>query len=259
MTGIKDMMIQPRDLAILRELAMMRVANREQVKLACAFGSITRVNARLLALTEAGLLRRYFLGEGAGRKALYALSEKGARLIDVPLRGPRRRQNETLVADYYVGHQLAVNEVYCTLKFRPIPFPQVAFRRWMSFHETIAPSLRLIPDGYVELGTPDGILAAFLEVDLGHESMAVWKEKTRQYLQLAVSGDFSRRVGQSRFRVLVLASSMRREKSIRATVAAQTEKIFWFATIEAVSKCFFGAVWTRPADDHPQTFIQEHP
>lgn len=253
------MMIQPRDLSMLREIATMRVANREQVKLACGFGSITRVNARLLALTQSGLLRRFFLGEGAGRKGLYALSEKGARLIDVPLRGPRRRQNETLVADYFVGHQLAVNDIYCTLKFRPITFSHVAFCRWMAFHETIAPSLKLIPDGYVELTIPDGILSAFLEVDLGHESMAVWKEKTRQYLQLAVSGEFARRFGQSRFRVLVLASSSRRQKSIRATVAAQTEKIFWFATLEAVRERFFGAVWTRPVDDRPQTFIQERP
>jgi len=259
MTGISRMMIQPRDLRTLREIGAMGVANREQIRLACGFGSITRVNARLLALTQAGLLRRYFLGEGAGRKTLYALSEKGARLIDVPLRGPRRRQNETLVADYFVGHQLAVNEVYCTLKFRPIPVADVRFHRWLTFHETVLPSLRLIPDGYVELGTPSGILAAFLEVDLGHESMGIWKEKTRQYLQLAVSGDYVREFGQPRFRVLVLANSMRRLKSIRTTVAAQTEKIFWFATLEAARDGFFSAVWLRPTGDQLQPLIEKLP
>lgn len=253
------MLIQPRDLAILRELSVMRVADREQVKIACAFGSTTRVNARLLALTRAGLLRRFFLGQGAGRRGLYALSEKGARLIDVPLRGPRRRQNETLVADYFVGHQLEVNTIYCALKFGKMPARNVTFRRWLAFHETVAPSLRLIPDGYVELETPPSVIAAFLEVDLGHESLAIWKEKTRQYLQLAVTGEFAPRFGQPRFRVLVLANSARRLRSIRGTVATLTEKIFWFATLETARQDFFASVWLRPAGDHLQPFIEQTP
>jgi hypothetical protein len=259
MHGNNHMLIQPRDLTILSELATMRVADREQLKAACRFGSITRVNARLLTLTRAGLLRRFFLGQGAGRRALYALSEKGAHLIDVPLRGPRRRQNETLVADYFVGHQLEVNAIYCALKFGRMPARNVTFRHWLAFHETVAPSLRLIPDGYVELAAPSGIIAAFLEVDLGHESLTVWKEKIRQYLQLAVTGEFAQRFGQSRFRVLVLANSARRLRSIRGTVAAMTEKIFWFATLEAVRHDFFAPVWLRPAGDHPQPFIEQHP
>lgn len=259
MHGNNRMLIQPRDLTILRELAVMRVADREQLKVACGFGSVTRVNTRMLALTRAGLVRRFFLGQGAGRRALYALSEKGARLIDVPLRGPRRRQNETLVADYFVGHQLEVNAIYCALKFGKMPAPNVSFGRWLAFHETVSPSLRLIPDGYVELKTPASVIAAFLEVDLGHESLAVWKEKTRQYVQLAVTGEFAQRFGQSRFRVLVLTNSARRLRSIRGTIAAMTEKIFWFATLEAVRRDFFAPVWLRPVGDHPQPFIEQTP
>jgi hypothetical protein len=254
------MMIQPRDLALFRILALLRVATREQLKAACGFGSTTRVNARLLALVRAGLLRRFFLGSGAGRKALYALSEKAAQLADVPLRGPRRKQDEMLVADYFVEHQLAINDIYCALRFRTIPANGVPLRRWMGFHETITPTLRLIPDGYMEFATPAGTIAAFLEVDLGHESLTVWKEKTRQYLQLAISGEFTRRFGQSRFRVLVVLNSLRRLRSVRSAVAGLTEKIFWFATLDAVrGDAFFGPVWFRPAGDNPQLFIQENP
>jgi len=77
MTGIKKttengkrrgLIVQPRDLELLRELGVMRVADREQVKIAAGFGSTTRVNTRLLALARAGLLRRFFLGSGGGRK-----------------------------------------------------------------------------------------------------------------------------------------------------------------------------------------------
>jgi hypothetical protein len=252
------LIVQPRDLDILRELSVMRVADREQVKIAAGFGSTTRANARLLALTRAGLLRRFFLGSGGGRKALYALSVKGARVIQVPCRGPRRRQNEMLIADFFVQHQLSINAIYCGLKFGTIPVPRVRFVNWLAFHEPLAAGLSLIPDGYVEFATPSGIDASFIEVDLGHEGLAVWKEKTRHYLQLALSGEYERKFLQPRFRVLVLANSERRLHSIRAAVAGVTQKIFWFATLDGVrSEMFFGPVWLRPTGEHHQPFFNE--
>ena len=252
------MMVQPRDIALLRELSVMRVVDREQAKIAGGFGSTTRINTRLLALTRAGLLRRFFLGYGGGHKALYALSPKGAQLAEVPLRGPRRRQDEMLIADFSVQHQLAINEVHCALKFRPIPVRQVTFRRWIPFHEPLVAGLSLIPDGYVELFTPSGIDASFLEVDLGHEALSVWKEKTRHYMQFALSGRCQELLGQERFRVIVLANSPRRLQSIRATVAQSTEKIFWFATLDAVHDGkFFSSVWLRPTGSTKQTFFDQ--
>jgi hypothetical protein len=267
MTGTKHetgkrrgLIVQQRDLELLRELAGMRVADREQVKIAAGFGSTTRVNTRLLALTKAGLLRRFFLGSGGGRKALYALSMKGAQLVQAPLRGPRRRQNEMLVADFFVQHQLAINAVYCNLKFGTIPVPRVKFVNWLAFHEPLAAGVSLIPDGYVEFATPTGLDASFIEVDLGHEGLAVWKEKARHYLQLALSGKYERQFKQPRFRVLVLADSERRLHSIWAAVAGITQKIFWFATLDAVrGKKFFGPLWLRPTGETKQPFFKETP
>jgi hypothetical protein len=184
--------------------------DREQAKIVAGFGSTTRANTRLLELSRAGLLRRCFLGTTAGgTKALYILSPKGAQAVGVPFRGPHRRKDETLIADFFIEHQLCINEIYCSLKFRPIPSPGVTFKRWRSFQEPVTPSIRMIPDGYVELETPSSPLAAFLEIDLGNESLKVWKEKTSNYLQLAVLGECERRFGQSRFRVLVIAHSER--------------------------------------------------
>ena len=252
------MIVQPRDIALLRELSVMRVVDREQAKIAGGFGSITRINTRLLALTRAGLLRRFFLGYGGGHKALYALSPKGAQLAEVPLRGPRRRQDEMLIADFSIQHQLAINEIYCALKFGSIPVSQVRFHRWLAFHLPLVPGLSLIPDGYVELSMPSDIDASFLEVDLGHEALSVWKEKTRHYMQFALSGKCQELLGQERFRVLVLANSPRRLQSIRATVAQITQKIFWFATLDEVrNDKFFASVWLRPTGSTQQTFFDQ--
>ena len=250
------MIMQPRDLHLLRELSVMRVIDREQAKIVGGFGSTTRANTRLLALTRNGLLRRFFLGSGGGRKALYALSSKGALAADVPVRGPRRPQNTLLVADYFVGHQLAVNNIYCTLKYGTIPVPQVSFHRWLDFHQPIVPEVSLIPDGYVELTTPAGISACFLEVDLGHESRAIWKTKVQNYLQLALSGKYQEQFQQERFRVLIVANSERRLHSIRKAVAGITQRIFWFATLESVRDGFFAPVWFRPTETQPTSLIE---
>jgi hypothetical protein len=263
MTGNEHhgMVIQERDRHLLRELAVMRVIDCEQAKIVAGFGSTTRANVRLLSLTRAGLLRRFFLGtSGGGKKALYSLSAKGAQLVDVPQRGPRRRKDESLATDFFVQHQLVVNEIYCALKYGTMPVAEVSFRRWIAFHQPLTSGLRLIPDGYIEFTTPAGIVAMFVEVDLGNESLTVWKEKVRNYLQFALSGECERQFGQSRFRVLVLANSERRLLSIRKAVAASTDKIFWFASLESIDRDgFFAPVWLRPRGDERLPLIHETP
>jgi hypothetical protein len=256
MDGNSKIILQARDLHLLRELSVMGVADREQAKIVAGFWSTTRANTRLLALTRAGLLRRFFLGSGGGRRALYALSARGAKAADVRLHGPRRPQNSLLVADYFVGHQLAVNGIYCALKYGAISVPQVTFYRWLSFPEPVVPGISLIPDGYVEFHTPGRIIACFLEVDLGHESQTIWREKAERYLELAVSGKYLEHFKRDSFRVLVVANSERRMHSIRKTVAAVTQKIFWFATLDAVAISFFAPVWLRPTEDQPTTLIE---
>jgi hypothetical protein len=240
--------IQERDRHLLRELAVMRVIDREQAKVLGGFGSGSRTNRRLHALTRAGLLKRFFLGTAAaGRKALYALSPEGALLVDVPYRGLRRRPDEVVATDFFVQHQLTVNGIYCALKYGSIPVPRVTFVRWLPFFRPLADHVRLVPDGYFELMTPAGTLAAFLEVDLGNESRGVWMIKVENYLKLALSGECERQFGQARFRVLIIANSERRLESLRTVVRAATEKLFWFGTLAAThGPSFFAPVWLRP-------------
>jgi hypothetical protein len=120
----------------------------------------------------------------------------------------------------------------------------------------VVPGIGLVPDGYVEFATAAGVAACFLEVDLGHESLAVWKRKTQHYLQLALSGKYRAQFRHERFRVLVVANSERRLHSIRKTIALITQKIFWFATLESVNGRFFTPVWFRPTDNKPTTLFE---
>jgi hypothetical protein len=253
----KGFIPQDRDRHLLRELAVMRVIDREQAKCVAGFGSTRRANDRLLGLTRAGLLRRFFLGTAAGgKKALYALSPTGAKLVDVPFRGPRRRQNEVLTVDFTVAHQLHINQIYCALKYRPIPILEVKFLQWLSFYEPLEVSTRLIPDGYLEVLTSEKTLTAFLEVDLGHESLSVWKSKIQNYLRYAISGNFETRFGQPQFRVLVIADSERRMKSLRAATSNITDKVFWFTTFHSISNDgFWSNIWLRANGDQRLSLV----
>src|SRR6202035_1800324 len=64
----KGIVVQERDRHLFRVLAILGVIDREQAKQIARFGSTTRANVRLLALTRAGLLRRFYLGTERGGK-----------------------------------------------------------------------------------------------------------------------------------------------------------------------------------------------
>ena len=259
MVGSKGpgIVIQERDLRLLRELEIMRVVDREQAKLACGFRSTTRANARLLALTRNGFLRRFFLGTtGGGQKALYTLLLRGAQLVGASHRGLQRRRDETAITGAFIQHQLIVNEIYCALKFKTIPVPDVTFQRWVSFDAPLGAGL--LPDGYVELGSSVGLATAFLEVDLGTERTAIWEQKVRKYLTLALSGEYERRFHEQRFRVLVVANSERRMHSLRRVVSSITDKIFWLSTLGLFRReGFFAPIWFRPTAIDPVPLISQ--
>jgi len=54
----------------------------------------------------------------------------------------------------------------------------------------------------------------------------------------------------------VLVNSERRLHSIRKAVAAVTEKLFWFATLESTASNFFAPVWLRPTGDELKPLIE---
>lgn len=256
-TNEKGMILQERDLCALAETGGMGVVDNEIVMRAAGFRSKTRVNERLLKLTRAGLLRRTFLGTvGGARKALYSLTPKGAALVNVPVRGPRRRHDEVLTVDPHTTHHLAVNRIYCALKFEKIPVNDAWFVGWCVFVKPLAPGYALIPDGYAVVSTSEKPIPLFLEVDLGTENLAVWKKKIGEYLRYAASGEFATRFHEPQFRVIVVADTERRMQSLRRATAELTDKIFWFASEESIRVSgLWSAIWLRPKGDDHRIFI----
>ena len=257
MTGNKQKLVvlQERDLHIMRELGVMRVIDREQAKMIGPFGSTTRANARLLVLTQARYLRRFFWGTvGGATKGIYALAPRGAEIAGLPDRGPRRSRDQILAADFFSLHQLQVNEVYCSVKYRPLP-RGVTFIRWLSFHEPL-PGTALIPDGYAEVDHSERLISLFVEVDLGNENRTVWQGKVRSYLSYGASGGFTREFDNSQFRTLTITNSESRLTSLRSATAALTDKIFRFTTEERIKReGFWGKIWQKPKGEEREPLI----
>lgn len=250
------LIIQPRDRLLLNEIATMQIIDRELAQIVAGFNSTTRANTRLLKLTRAGLLHRFFVGSvAAGRKAIYTLSKRGGILIGTAYRRISRSHGKTLVGDLYIDHQMKINEFYVVVKHRPLP-KDLRFARWCTFHQPLTQNSRLVPDGYFELLSTAGIRPMFLEIDLGHQSMKVWEQKTRHYLQFALSGDFPKIFPHNQFRVLVITTSERRLKKIRSVIAKQTDKIFWLSDFQTINRAgFWSAVWHRPTGDRALPLI----
>ena len=258
MTGNKSgFVLQDRDRHLLSELSVMRIIDREMTKAVADFDSTRRANRRLLKLTHAGLLRRFFSGSVAnGRKAVYTLSPKGTELVAAKLGGIHRSSGRLVVGDRFVQHQTGINEIYLTLKYRPIPNSAVLLSRWLTFRQSISESIKLTPDAYFELRAGETVRAMFLEADLGTEALSEWQKKAAYYFQLAVSGEFLKRFRQPQFRVLVVANSERRLANIRTTVAKSTDKIFWFATFETINRDgFWSPIWLRPSGDQHHSLL----
>jgi hypothetical protein len=254
----KGMVVQPRDLHLLRELALMRIIDSELARVVAPFGSVTRANTRLLLLTVAGLVRRIFIGTRAGgKKALYMLSSSGARLIGAPYFGPKRRRDELVVADLFVAHQSQINEIYCGFKYGPAAPLGMQFHRWLAFPKALDRAIALAPDGYVEFDGSSKSFAAFVEVDLSNERLSVWRTKVRNYLQFAASGHYQARFGKKHFFVLVICESRGRMESLRTATASLTDKIFRFSTISSIKQTgLWSPIWLKPNGSEPQALVE---
>jgi hypothetical protein len=253
MSGNNNIIIQPRDLHLLRTVARLRAIDREQAKTAGGFTSVTRVNATLLRLVRAKLLNRFFLGIGPGtQKAIYTISPKGAVLAAVPYRRFRRKDDALYSGDLFLEHQLLLNDIYFSTQQ---PQPQVTVQNWQTFDRPL-PESAVIPDAYCEIVFNNLIRPVFLEVDKSTESKKIWKKKTASYLSFALSGAFEREFHRPQFRVAVITTTEQQLRRIQAAVLEQTSKVFWLATFNDIKHSgFFSTIWRRPNSSEKCPFL----
>lgn len=238
--GREALILQPRDLLLLRFLAQLRVLDRSQIERLAGFGSISRVNVRLARLRGNGLILRYFTATSTGsRRSIYTLSKHGAREASMSHRALKWSPDTIVLGNAFIAHQLSLNDLYISAMKEGV--------RWQQPAKPLFPSVPIIPDAYMK----DASASFFVELDLGTEALQVWTRKVAEYLKLAVSGAYLQIIPHSSFAVLVVANSEKRLRSLRQQVAKQTQKLFWFATLETTNRQGFWSVsWLRATGDH---------
>lgn len=229
--------LQPRDITLLRFLSLLRILDRRQIERIAGFTSISRVNVRLGKLRKAGLIVRYFTGSISGsRRSLYALTKSGSVAVETPFVPLKWKPDSVLLGNAFVAHQLALNDIYI----------EGALGRgiaWKIFTQPLSASIPLIPDAFIETEAR----ALFVELDLGTEQLTVWTRKTSLYLRLATSGAFKEFTSHSQFAVLVITSNESRMQTLRRHISKQTQKLFWFASLDIIMRQgFWSSVWLRP-------------
>lgn len=249
--------VTPRDIRFLQALAEAKILDREQFQVVAKVRRANRANDRLGHLHNAGLLRRHFVGtEAGGRKALYSLSTRGARLLGKSKVWKfQHPDGELLIGDGFVAHQAAINRIWLEVKFR---HPEIIESpRWITFIEPLTDAIPLVPDGFFSFSARDETCAHFLEVDLGTETARVWEHKVQLYVKLATDAELLNRLfGIERFRVLVTAPTERRLNNLRAVVRKQTNKIFFFLDFKTInSDGIFRAKWARPSGEERQSLL----
>lgn len=251
MPGNRNVILQPRDVHLLKTVSLLRAIDRKQATAIGNFGSVTRVNATLLRLVKAGFLNRFFLGVGAGtQKAIYTATQKGAAIAETPYRRFRRRNGDLYSGDLFLEHQLLLNDIYIALHAGPQPV-----RNWTTFEKPL-PQSSIIPDAYFELADGNSIKSVFLEVDKGTEPKKIWKKKVAGYIAFALSGSFMQHFGQQQFRVLVITVGEQKLNAIRQVIAAQTTKIFWLTTFYDINRDgLFAPIWLRPMGEQRQSLL----
>jgi hypothetical protein len=236
--------LQPRDDRLLKALRVIGIVDREGASLVAGFRSTTRVNARLLKLTRAGLLGRVFLdGPGFSKRAYYFLPAD--RTIRRMAENQERRRFGTAPG---LLHQLLLSEVLVQSR----KDARGLSTDWRRFSEPLSRQVQLIPDAYGEIcGT-----AAFIEADRGTETRKVWDRKVELYLELARSGQFGALFHQPRFRVLVITEEPNRARFLSAHVGTRTSHLFWFSDIDTIKhEGFFQPIWLRPGGREKVSFV----
>jgi len=245
--GSSGIVLQDRERRLLDATQSLIVFNRDQAMEVAGYPSIRRANQRLRQLVRAGLLRRTFIGS---HEAVYWLAGKPARKKN------RAENGAAEPAALFIRHRLEINRVHLLVQYRSIPVPGWWFGTWQSFSKPLVATVPLIPDGYFEVGSPQGIRAIFVEVDLGTEAVPVLARKASLYVQLAASGGFTQIFRRNQFRVLIITTSERRLQNIRQAIAKVTDKLFWLGTLDLISaEKFWTASWHRPTGDQLQSIL----
>ncbi len=267
--------IQPRDLALLHDVAEFRFLNTEQLA-SLHKGSPRGIANRLSLLFQHGYLDRPKVQKAAHLSSphiVYSLDRKGAEVLakDAEEReGILRRIREVRHTSPLMAHASMISQfrVCLTLALEGTGAKLV---RWLQGNDLKVALRRrgenpeLVPDAFFVLEDKGDLLYFFLEADRGTMSEARFVSKLRVYWRWWHERRYEASLGVSSFRVLTITPNGTRNDNLRraakdADDRKQGSAMYLFApeTRYAVSapEGLLQKVWKSPKDDTPHSIIE---
>jgi hypothetical protein len=266
-------LLQPRDLAILRDLFESRVMTTAHAAALHFAGSKEAAKKRLQKLKVAG-----FVTERTRRPtepaALFLTTKGFAHLRDhgvlaeYPALSARTFEKRAAVSELTLRHELEVMDVKAAFHSaeKTANVSIAEFGTWPLLHQFDVSrnghgETTVKPDGFIRIhekesdGTSEH--AFFLEVDRSSESLDTLVAKAACYLAHYQSGGFAERNGAPRtafkeypFRVLIVCKSAERRNNTALRLLQNNPPIFTHAHLSTQAEVTadpFGAVWLTPA------------
>ena len=267
--------LQPRDIALLGDVAEFRFLNTPQI-LALHSGGKRNLLRHLASLFEHGYLDRpkqQASARLASSHLIYSLGRKGAAAI-IGNAGERegvyRRVKENEQTLPLIAHSLMVSQFRVCLILALKKHSDIKLTRWIQGND-LKSALRkhgehppLVADAFFVLETPTHKYPCFLEADRATMTQERFVSKLKMYWRHNREESFKDSLGVSHFRVLTIAPHEKRAENLcRAAKDADdrregswmylflSETRYNVETPEALLK----AVWQSPKDDEPHSIV----
>ncbi len=267
--------IQPRDIALLRDVWEFRFLNTEQI-LGLHDGSRRNLRGRLNLLFQHGYLDRPTIQKSARLATshiVYSLGRKGAETLAKNAEereGILRRVRENVHTLPLIAHSLMISQFRVCLMLALQKHGDIKLTRWVQGNDLKSALSRrganppLVADAFFVLETPTHKYPCFLEADRATMTQERFVSKLKMYWRHNREESFKDTLGVSHFRVLTITphekraenlchaakdADDRREGSLMYLFLSETR--YNVETPEALLK----AVWKSPKDDEPQAIV----
>ncbi|PIR93042.1 hypothetical protein COT99_02970 [Candidatus Falkowbacteria bacterium CG10_big_fil_rev_8_21_14_0_10_43_10] len=232
------LILQPRDAELVKNAFRYRFLTSVQARGLCGFSSQKRTNDRLRKLYDGRLLSRRLFINSFTREILHFPGPKAPEILSSlmgiePLEVKRKRERALKTRDSFISHFLLTNRFRYSLEMAKKFEPGVKLDVWKYKPPLfLTEKERVFPDAYLLFQYGDKNYPCFLEADHSVESRQRIKKKIKFYLDLGMSGCLEKRFGFRHFRLLIIAKTLMRLKSLLKIIEKTTDKSFCWLTIE---------------------------
>jgi hypothetical protein len=280
MTSLPDssyIMLQPRDIALLRDLFESRLMTRTHAAALHFDDKSEACKKRVQRLIAAN-----FIGErtqGVGKSSILFLTWKAvsflrddSHLNSFPHLAREQLKKRQYISPITLAHELQIMDVKVAFTKALRNSPSLAIQQFTTWpklcefnssHPATHRKISVRPDAFLHVCETDAQKPPredrfFLEIDRSSESLDTLVNKILCYHDYYRSGGFATRLGLPRseykrapFHVLIICKTQERLENIAKCLLSNVPPILtlvWLAPFHDVLASPLGKIWTRPAD-----------